>query len=374
MRRLADIRLEAVPAPFERVRELSERLDALCGIWISPWVQRLATPTVTRAVERLHRMRTTRQISCERALPALTALPALKEVPEAAGFADADRAKVLMRFSAATTSALRTPRRGAGGTPRRATTPPLAAALAAAALLLAVVAAPARAEPDEGRDVVERVEKLLWGNTVRGDYEMTIATPRWQRTLGLKVWMERPKRSFVRIVSPAKEAGIGSLRIGGEMWNFLPNVERIIKIPPSMMLQPWMGSDFTNDDLVKESSALDDYMHRIVGTVQLEGADVLQIEALPKADAPVVWGRIVYWVRRADTMPLKQEYFNERGDLVRTLSFTDVKPLGGRVLPTRWEMRPVAKPGNSTAVLLKQAVFNQPIDPEVFSQRNLQQR
>lgn len=230
------------------------------------------------------------------------------------------------------------------------------------------------AQSSEGRDILDKVEKLLWGDTVQGDYEMTITTPRWQRTLGLKVWMQRPKRSFVRIVSPAKEAGIGSLRIGSEMWNYLPNVERIVKIPPSMMLQPWMGSDFTNDDLVKESSILDDYTHKVLGTEQQDWVEVIRIEAVPKRDAAVVWGRIVYWVRRVDTIPLKQEFFSERGERVRVLSFSDVRRVGDRVLPTRWEMRPDAKPGNVTTVVLKDAVFNQPVEDEVFSQRNLQKK
>jgi outer membrane lipoprotein-sorting protein len=239
---------------------------------------------------------------------------------------------------------------------------------------LLCLGAPAAAQEPNGRDILDKVEKLLWGRTVQGDYEMTIATPRWQRTLGLKVWMDRPKRSFVRIVSPAKEAGIGSLRIGAEMWNYLPNVERIVKIPPSMMLQPWMGSDFTNDDLVKESSILDDYSHKVLDGVQVDGEAVLQIEATPKPDAAVVWGRVVYWVRRADTMPLKQEFFSERGERVRVLSFSDVRKVGGRLMPTRWEMRTDAKPGNATTIVLKEAVFDQPVDDEVFSQRNLQKR
>lgn len=232
----------------------------------------------------------------------------------------------------------------------------------------------ARAQSSEGREILDKVEKLLWGSTVQGEYEMTIVTPRWQRTLGLRLWMDRPRRSFVRIITPAKEAGIGSLRIGAEMWNYLPNVERIVKIPPSMMLQPWMGSDFTNDDLVKESSILDDYTHKVIATVQLDGAAVVQVEAVPKSDAAVVWGRIVYWVRRVDTMPLKQEFFSERGERVRVLSFADVRQVGGRILPTRWEMRPDAKPGNSTTVVLKEATFDRPVDDEIFSQRNLQKR
>lgn len=230
------------------------------------------------------------------------------------------------------------------------------------------------AQAVDARAVLDRVEQLLWGRTVQGEYEMTIATPRWQRTLGLRVWMDRPRRSFVRIVSPAKEAGIGSLRIGAEMWNYLPNVERIIKIPPSMMLQPWMGSDFTNDDLVKESSILEDYTHRLLEEVQLDGTAVLRIEAVPRPEAAVVWGRIVYWVRRGDTMPLKQEYFSERGELVRVMTFSEVRQVGGRRLPTRWEMRPTAKPGNVTTVVLKDAVFDAPVDDEVFTQRNLQKR
>jgi outer membrane lipoprotein-sorting protein len=243
------------------------------------------------------------------------------------------------------------------------------AALATFALTLWLPAA--RAEEPNGRDVLDQVEKLLWGSTVHGDYEMTITTPRWQRTLGLKVWMDRPRRSFVRIVSPAKEAGIGSLRIGAEMWNYLPNVERVIKIPPSMMLQPWMGSDFTNDDLVKESSILDDYTHKVLASAAPDD-EAWQIEATPKPDAAVVWGRVVYSVRRRDNMPLKQEFFSERGELVRVMIFTDVRTLGGRTLPTRWEMRPVAKPGNVTTVVLKTVAFDQPLAEEIFTQRHLQ--
>lgn len=240
--------------------------------------------------------------------------------------------------------------------------------------LLASSAGSSYAQIPDGREILDRVERLLWGRTVQGDYEMTISTPRWQRTLGLRVWMERPRLSFVRIVSPVKEAGIGSLRIGPEMWNYLPNVERIIKIPPSMMLQPWMGSDFTNDDLVKESSILNDYTHLVIGTLQINGEAAVQVEARPKPESAVVWGRIVYTVRQRDWIPLKQEYFSERDELVRVMTLSDIRKVGGRLLPTRWEMRPLAKPGNVTQIVLKDAVFDQPIDGEIFTQRNLQKR
>lgn len=242
------------------------------------------------------------------------------------------------------------------------------------ALMLAlVIAVPlAHAQEPSGRELVERVDTLLWGKTLRGEFEMTIATPRWQRTLALRAWMERPTRSFIRILAPAKERSIGSLRIGAEMWNYLPNVERTIKIPPSMMLQPWMGSDFTNDDLVKQSSAVDDYTQRIVRTETAEGGAAYVVEALPKPDAAVVWGKILYWIRKPDFMPLKQEYYSERGELVRVLSFSEVRPMGGRTMPTKWEMRPRDKPGNVTTIIVKSALYDEGIDAEIFTQRNLQ--
>lgn len=230
-----------------------------------------------------------------------------------------------------------------------------------------------QAAPPAGREIIENIEALLWAKTMRGDFDMRITTPRWERTLGLKIWMDRPRRSFVRIVAPAKEAGIGSLRIGNEMWNYLPSVERTIKIPPSMMLQPWMGSDFTNDDLVKESSVVDDYVHKVLGEETLEDQPVYRVEATPKPDAPVVWGRIVYWVRK-NFIPVKQEYYGDRGELERVMSFSQIGPVGGRTIPKRWEMKPVAKAGNSTVITVKDAAYNIAIEDEVFSQRNLQKR
>ena len=229
-----------------------------------------------------------------------------------------------------------------------------------------------RAQAPSGHEIVERVESLLWGKTMQAEMEMTVTTPRWRRTLLLQTWIERPRRSFVRILAPAKEQGIGSLRIGAEMWNYLPTIERVIKIPPSMMMQPWMGSDFTNDDLVKESSLVVDYDHRVVRTEGGGDSAVYVVEANPKPDAAVVWGRIMLRVRTSDLLPVSQEFYDERGQLVRVMTFSDVRSLGGRIIPTRWEIRPTAKPGNWTAVVLKRARYDAPIAAEIFSQRNLQ--
>ena len=230
------------------------------------------------------------------------------------------------------------------------------------------------AQEPSAHDVVDRAEKALWGTTVQAQLTMTVTTPRWERTLELQSWMERPRRSFIRIRAPAKEAGIASLRIGPEMWNYLPTVERTIKVPPSMMLQPWMGSDFSNDDLVKESSMVDDYTHRFVGSDTAGGVAVYVIEALPKPDAAVVWGRLVLRVRKADFLPLRVEYYDERGTLIRVLTYSEIRPIGGRTIPTQWEMRPIAKPGNLTTIVLKRATFDAAIPADVFTQRNLTRR
>lgn len=223
-------------------------------------------------------------------------------------------------------------------------------------------------------EIVEKAENLLWGKTMAGDVDMTITTPTWSRTLSLHLWMDRPTKSFIRITAPAKDAGISSLRIASEMWNYLPSIERTIKIPPSLMLQPWLGSDFTNDDLVKESSIVNDYTHRMLANVMVDGSEAYQIEGLPKPDAAIVWGKVVYTIRKNDSMPLKLEFYNERGEIVRTLIYSDIRTLGGRTIPTRWEMQPAASPGKKTVIAIKSATYEKPINADVFSLRNLKQK
>lgn len=223
-------------------------------------------------------------------------------------------------------------------------------------------------------DMVERAEDLLWGKTAVGEFDMTISTPDWTRTLSLRAWMDRPAKSFLRISAPAKDAGISSLRIGSEMWNYLPAIERSIKIPPSLMLQPWLGSDFTNDDLVKESSLVTDYTHRLLAEKSVGGHDAWQVEGTPRPNAAVVWGKIVYAIRKNDFVPLRIDYYDERGELIRTLNYSDIRPVNGRTIPTRWEMQPLAKPGKKTTLLIKSITYDKPVDAEIFSLRNLKQK
>lgn len=216
--------------------------------------------------------------------------------------------------------------------------------------------------------MIGRMEDLLWSSSNHGRFEMLIETPYWQRTLSLDVKMQRPDRSFIRVLSPKKERGIGSLRLCSEMWNYIPKIDRVVKIPPSMMLQPWMGSDFSNDDLVKQSSLLNDYSHQL-GTENQDG--LMHIVSTPKPNAAVVWGRVESWVEPDTGIPHRQLYFDEAGVAVRELSFKDVREMDGRRLPTLWQMRPLDDQGKRTQVLIRQIEFDRKLDSAWFTQRQL---
>ena len=246
--------------------------------------------------------------------------------------------------------------------------------LALCAAGAAGAATPARAAPPAAPQIVEHVESTLWGRTLQAVFEMTVTTPAWARTLLLNVSIERPAKSFVQVTAPAKDAGILSLRLGSEMWNYLPAIERIIKIPPTMMLQPWLGSDFTNDDMVREGSFVTDYTHRLAGDRVESGVAALEVELLPRPDAAVVWGRVLLLVDRAELLPLSVRYFSERGELVRTLHYADRRALDGRDIPTRWEMRPADQPGKHTTIVVKSAAYDRSLPARTFSLQNLGQR
>ena len=227
-------------------------------------------------------------------------------------------------------------------------------------------------ENTDALEVIRKMDKLLRGETVYGVYEMRIEDPRWSRTLKLKVWDKREgKKMLILILSPAKEKGIVTLKHGNQLWNYLPRVERTIKLPPSMMMQSWMGSDFTNDDLVKESSIVNDYIHTMIGVEELDGKKAYRIESIPKPDAPVVWGSIIAYVDADNFMPVKQLFYSEKGELVRTMEFKDVRKLGGRVVPTTYEIIPVKKKGRKTIMKILELEFDKEIPDDIFSLKSL---
>lgn len=239
--------------------------------------------------------------------------------------------------------------------------------------LLLLSAASLAAQPDP-LELARRCDLALKGKTQIGTASMTVRRPEWERTLDMDYWSVNPDKSFILITAPAKEAGTGTLRIGTNMWIYLPRVERTIKIPPSLMLQPWMGSDFTNDDLVKESSLVHDYTHKIEGEAVEGGDSCYRLVATPKPDAPVVWGKLVLLVRRTDALPRREEYYDEHGKLQKVLTFEDIRRVGGRYYPMRWRMAPVDKPDHETLLVYHDIRFDQEIPPRIFTQQNLKRR
>jgi outer membrane lipoprotein-sorting protein len=220
-------------------------------------------------------------------------------------------------------------------------------------------------------EIIRRADEKFRGNSSRGEMSMIIERPTWSREVTLNNWTLGNHYSLIYITAPAKEEGQVFLKRNKEMWNWVPTIERMIKIPPSMMMQSWMGSDFTNDDLVRESSLAKDYSHKLLGEEKLEGYDCYKIELIPNDDAPVVWGKIIMWVSKTDYLWLKGEYFDEDGVLVNTEILLDIKMMGNRKMPTRLEMIPADKHGQKTVMIFKTIEFDVKIEESFFSQQNM---
>jgi len=227
-------------------------------------------------------------------------------------------------------------------------------------------------------ELVAKMDSLLRGQTSYTRLKMMIYNPDWSSPRGLELYAYenvKDSKSLIRITAPARDRGIGFLKIGFNLWMYVPSTERVMKMPPSMMHESWMGSDFTNDDLVRESSVVKDYEHRIKGVEDNpQGGKTYELELIPKPGAPVVWGKILVWVWDQGYIPLKEQYFDERGKMVAEMIFSEVKEMGGRKLPVNWEMRSMTNPGRKTVMLLLEAKFDLKIDPGIFTERNLKSK
>jgi outer membrane lipoprotein-sorting protein len=220
-------------------------------------------------------------------------------------------------------------------------------------------------------EIVKKADEKMRGNSSQGEFTMIIERPTWSREISMKNWTLGNDYSLVYISAPAKEKGQVFLKRQKEMWNWVPNIERMIKIPPSMMMQSWLGSDFTNDDLVRESSLVKDYQKKLTGEEKIGEYVCYKVELIPHDDAPVVWGSIFMWVSKNEFHWLKAEYYDEEGNLVNTEIMSDVKMMDNREMPTRLEMIPADKPGQKTVMIFEKMKFDIKIDESFFSQQNM---
>ena len=221
------------------------------------------------------------------------------------------------------------------------------------------------------KEIIQKADEKTRGLSSHGTMTMTVIRPDWTRTITMKTWSKSREYSLVLITAPAKDKGQVFLKIKTEMWNWVPSIDKTIKIPPSMMLQSWMGSDFTNDDLVRQSSIVVDYTHKLVGRKVVREMDCYMIELTPLPDAAVVWGKVIMWITVSGYDTWMAEYYDEDNTLVNVSNNYDIRRMGDREIPTRLEMAPQNKKGQKTVMHIDEMKFNTGIDESFFSQQNM---
>ncbi|HPT02940.1 MAG TPA: outer membrane lipoprotein-sorting protein [Bacteroidales bacterium] len=221
-------------------------------------------------------------------------------------------------------------------------------------------------------DIVRKADEKFNGE--KSSYSvmaMTIVRPGWKRTIEFKNWSLGKDYALTLITMPAKEAGQSFLKRGSEMWSWNPSISRLIKLPPSMMSQGWMGSDYTNDDILRESSVVKDYIHTLIGEENIGGRLCYKIRMTAKENTSIVWGKQIRWIDKKDFLVLKAEFYDEDGSLVRTEVGSGIKSMGGRMVTSKIELIPQEEPNNRTLVEIREIKFNISIGESYFSQQNM---
>lgn len=238
--------------------------------------------------------------------------------------------------------------------------------------LLLSLGGPSRAaQGPTAQELVHGVDQLLRADSSIMQIEMDVTTPDYQRTDVLKIYMKGEEKALIKLIAPAEGRGTGWLKLGDQLWMYIPSIDQLMKIPPSMMMQSFRGSTFSYDDLVKESSIVRDYTSKIVSSESQDGRTVYLLELDPKPDAPVVYGKILFWVRE-DFIPLKEEFYAEEGTALKVTNFREIKKMGGRTIPTVWVTTDLLEKHHVTTLVIISAEFDVKIDPQVFTLKYLE--
>ncbi len=227
------------------------------------------------------------------------------------------------------------------------------------------------AKAQTARDIVKKADDKLQGASNYSEMRMSIVRPQYTRSIEFKNWSLGRDYFLTYITAPAKEKGQVFMKQKTEIWNFVPAINRMIKLPPGMMSQGWMGSDYTNDDLVRQSSVVTDYTHTLLSTEPIDGAACYKVEMIPQPGANVVWGKIISYIDKSEFLIRKAEYFDEDHGLVRTEYGKQVKQIGGRTLPSVIEICPAEQPDHKTVIEIITMTFDIALDPAFFTQQNM---
>lgn len=227
--------------------------------------------------------------------------------------------------------------------------------------------------PETAEEIVQKAYDKMYGESSYSEMEMKIIHTDWERTIKFKSWTLGTEYSLTLVTYPAREEGKTFLKRNDQMWRWSPVINRMIKLPPSMMSQGWMGSNYTNDDIMNESSIVEDYIPEILGEETINGHDCHKIRLQPKEDAPVVWGGIITWITKQGFNQLRAEYYDEEGKLIKTHNLSDMKILDGRNIPTTFEIVPENEEGQRTVVKILDINFDTGYNEPFFSFQNMKQ-
>lgn len=228
-----------------------------------------------------------------------------------------------------------------------------------------------QAQQVDPKQLVSKAVNLMNGKSSQSEATMTIVRPKWTRTISMKNWSLGNDYNMILITAPAQDKGQSFLKRGNEMWNWLPTISRIIRIPPSMMGQSWMGSDFTNNDVVQRNSLVNDYDQTLLGTETIESYETYKIQLIPKPDAAVIWGKVILYIAKKKYFMLRGEYYDEDGKLINLETQTNIRHFTDRDLPAKLTITPVNEKGKKTVLEFNQITFNVDLTEDFFSQQNM---
>jgi outer membrane lipoprotein-sorting protein len=226
------------------------------------------------------------------------------------------------------------------------------------------------AEERDGKTIVRDAINHWRGLTSYTEMTMVIHRPDWERSMTMRAWTKGDKKTLVRVVEPKKDRGNGTLTDDKSMWSYSPKVNRVIKVPSSMMGQSWMGSDFSNKDIAKADDIVDEYQHSILKSEEIDGVTINEIRSIPNEDAAVVWGSEVMRIRE-DHVVLRHAFYDQDGELVKTLETLEIVELGGRVIAKRQRMIKADKPDDWTEIQVNDVEYEVDLKDSLFTLSNL---
>ncbi|MFO8028505.1 MAG: outer membrane lipoprotein-sorting protein [Cyclonatronaceae bacterium] len=230
------------------------------------------------------------------------------------------------------------------------------------------------AEAQNPEEIITRMEQVMRGNSSYAEMTMRIERPRYQREVSMRSWTYGRDYTMIIITAPSRDEGTAYLMRENDIWNYDPRIDRTIRLPSSMMAQSWMGSDFTNDDLVRDSDAVEDFEHEILRTEEYEGREAWVIRMIPKPGTPIVWGKVMMWICTETHIQLRIENYDQQDELVNTMKLDRVQDMDDREIPTRITVSPAGKDDERTILTYEEVEFDIDINEQFFTQANMQRQ